>query len=113
MEACELLRNLTSVKSESSWNVTYQDLYYKAKRPITRDACVRFYHVLKPLHLEMDVSGIGLEACLLQVREGINCGHDEPPGNITLHPFTFAIKSLPNVEWQCSNIEREAGGILH
>ena len=46
------------------------------------------------------------------MREGINSKHDEGSDNVTLHPFTFASKSLYGAEWWYSNIEREALGIL-
>ena len=65
------------------------------------------------IYLEMDASGIGLGAGLLHMIEGMNCGHDEGPHNVTLHPFAFASKSLSTKEWQYSNIDKEALGILH
>ena len=71
-----------------------QNLYDKAKRLITRDACMKFFDALKPLYLEMDVSGIGLRAVLLQMSEGMNCLYGEVPDNVTLHPIAFASKSI-------------------
>ena len=68
-EVCELL-----IKAEWSWNGTNQNLYDKAKRMITRDACMKFYDALKPLYLETDASGIGIGDGLLQMTEGMNCG---------------------------------------
>ena len=44
---------------------------------------------------------------------GIKCGKDEVPGNMELHTVTFTSKSLSSMEWQYSNIECEALGILH
>ena len=49
----------------------------------------------------------------MQVRDGMNSGHDKEPGNITLCPTTFASKNLLSSEWCYSNIECEALGILH
>ena len=37
--------------------------------------------MLIPWYLKMDTSGIGPEAGLLQVMEGMNCGYDEVPDN--------------------------------
>ena len=55
---CEQPRKLTSVKSEQLWNRTYQDLYDKAKRLITKDAYMKFYDTSKPLYIEIDASGV-------------------------------------------------------
>ena len=74
---------------------------------------MKFYDTSKPLYLEMDVSGMGLGACLLQIRESMNCGHDEVLDNATLCLIAFACKSLSSMQWWYSNIEREALGILH
>ena len=60
-----VLRKLTSVRSEWLWNGTYQDLYDKAKKLITKHACMKFYDSLKPLYFGTDASGIGLGASLL------------------------------------------------
>ena len=64
---CEPLRKLTSAKVEQSLNGAYQVLYDKAKRLMTRDACMKFYDALKLLYLEMDASGVGLGASILQM----------------------------------------------
>ena len=64
------------------------------------------------------VSGDGCDWCwsdagLLQMQEAINCSHDQFPDNMALYPNAFASKSLSCREWEYSNIEREALGILH
>ena len=89
----------------------YQDVYNKAKKIITKDACMKFYNALKPFYLETDASGIGLGTCLLQVREGLNCGCDKVPDIATLCLIAFTSKSPSSVEWQYSNIEWKALGI--
>ena len=61
-----------------------QDLYKIAKKLNTKDACMKFYNVLRTLYLEMETSGMGLGAGLLQVTEGMNSGHDEVPDNVIL-----------------------------
>ena len=85
----------------------YQDLYDKANKIIAKDTCMKFYDVLKSLYLKMDRVG------LLQVRGGMNCGHDEVPDNAILLLTVLANKGLSSVEWWYSNIEWEALGILH
>ena len=52
---------------------------------------MKFYDVLKALYLEIDASGIGLGASLLQMTEGINCGCDEVADNVTLCLIAFAL----------------------
>ena len=59
---------------------------------------MKFYNALKPLYPGMDASSVGPEACLLQMREGMNCRHDEVPDNMTLHPIAFAHKILFSME---------------
>ena len=44
------------------------------------------YDAFRPLYLKNDASGAILGAGLLQVTEGMNSGHDEVPGNVTLQP---------------------------
>ena len=112
-EVCKALRRLTLVKVEWSWNRTYQDLYDNAKKLITKDARMKFYDASKPLNLEMDASGVGLGAGLLQLQEDMNCVHDEVPNNMALHPVAFASGSVSSAEQWYSNIEREVLGILH
>ena len=50
---------------------------------------------------------------LLQVRDSMNCGHDEVPDNPTLCPIAFASESLSSTEWHYSNKECEALEIIH
>ena len=59
-----------------------------------KDACMKVCDVSRPLYLEKDASGVSLGAGLLQVREGINCGHDEVPDNLTLGSTASANKCL-------------------
>ena len=80
------------------WNGLYQDLYNKAKRLITKNACMKFYDASKPLHLQTDASGIDLGASLMQMWEGMNCRCEEVPNNVALHSVVFASKSLSSVK---------------
>ena len=71
-----------------------------------------FYDVARSLYLETDASSISLEAGLLQVKDGMNCGHNEKPDNAILQLIAFASKRLLSAEWHSSNIECEGLGIL-
>ena len=60
----------------------------------THHVCMKFYNVLRPLYLEIDASGIGLGTGFLQVKDGMNCGHNEIPGNAKLQSAAFTRKTL-------------------
>ena len=108
-EVFQLLRKLASVKADWSWDGTYYDLYDKAKRLITMDACMKFYDTSKPFYIETDASGTGLGASLLQMSEDVNCRHDEV---MDICPIAFARKILSSMEWWYSDIEMEKPSIL-
>ena len=57
-DICESLRQLTSSKTEWTWNATYQKVFDKAKSIITKDVCMKFYDETQPLYLETDTYGI-------------------------------------------------------
>ena len=74
---------------------------------------MKFYEVVGPPYLETNAFSIGLGARLLQVSNGMNCGHDKIPDNAILCPIAFASKSLSSVEWHYSNTECKAFRIIH
>ena len=78
------------------WNV--QRLTWQGQMLITKYVCVKFYDAAYPLYLVTDAPSISLVAGFLQVREGINCGCDKIPDNVTLCPIAFAIKSPSSME---------------
>ena len=110
---CYTLRQLTSVKTECTWNAAYKKLFDKEKSIIKEDVYMKFYDETKPLYLETDVSGVGLGASLLQTRSSTSWLRDTVPYNSILRPIAFASKSLSSTEKKYSNIEREVLGILH
>ena len=74
---------------------------------------MKFYNKTKSLYLEMDASGIGLGATLVQTRDGTTCPEEIVPDNTILRPIAFASKNLTSAEQRYSNIKREDLGILH
>ena len=106
------LRQLSSVKTEWTWNATYQKLFERAKSIIKAETCMTFYDGTKPPYLETDASVVGLGDTLLQTRNGTGCPRDTAPDNNILHPIAFASKSLSSAEKRYSSIEREALDIL-
>ena len=113
LEACKLLRKLTSSKVTWMWTASHQQLFNKAKSLIKVEMCMKFYDDTKPFYLKTDASGVSLGAALLQLRDNTNCPKDTAPDNTILCPIAFASKSLTDAEWRYSNIECKALGILH
>ena len=74
---------------------------------------MKFYDLARPLYLETDASIISLGTGLLQLKDGMSCGHDEVPDNAVLWPITYTRKSLSSLEWHYSNIKCMALRILH
>ena len=70
----------------------------KVRALIRKDACMKFYNERQLLDLEIDVSDDGLGQGLLQLREGINCPHDEAPDNTAQSTTVFTSKSLSTDE---------------
>ena len=66
---------------------------------------MKFYDDNKLLYLEIDASGIGLGAALLQLRDNTSCQ--------ILCPIVFVSKSLMGAEHRYSNIECEGLSRLH
>ena len=102
-EFCRLLWKLTLIKAEWLWKKMYQDLCDMAKKTVKQVACMRFYFTSKALYLEVDASGIGLRDRLLQVGEGMNCGHVVVPDNAALHQTSFICRILSSAELWYNN----------
>ena len=93
VEVCEPLWKLTSSKATWTWNISYQQLFEKAKSLIKVDVCMKFCNNTKLLYLETDASGVGLQAALLQLCDN-TCQKDRVPDNVILCPIAFASKSF-------------------
>ena len=103
-EVCEPLRKVTSVKADWKWNKMYKDLYDKAQKIIKTDKCMKCCNISRCLYLETGALGVSLGARLVQVRAGMNCGHDEISDNATLHLIAFTSKILLSTKQHYSNI---------
>ena len=80
----EPLQKLASNRLVRTWNASYQGIYDKTKSLLKVNACMKFNNETKPLYLETDASGIGLNAALLQTRDGMKCPKDSTPDNTIL-----------------------------
>ena len=105
MDVCNPLHKLTSSRTVWMWNASYQQLFSKAKLLIKVGVCMKFYDDTKPLYLETDASGVGLEAALLQLHNNTTCQKGMAPDSTILWPIAFANKSLTGAEWRYSNIK--------
>ena len=106
-EVCEPLRKLTSSKCFWTWNDTYQCPYDGTKTIIKKNATMAFYNEKEQLYLETDVSGVGLGAGLLQVRDDMQFSRNEVPDNAVLWPVAFMTKGITSTKTCYSNIEKE------
>ena len=112
VDICKSLRKLTSAKTEWAWNATCQKILNKAKSVIKEDAYINFYDETKPLFLEMEASGVGVGAALLQTRSGNSCPRDKVPATGHTDPWHLWARACEAWE-RYSNIEREVVGILY
>ena len=85
------LRGLLKTDVEYSWNATYQVAFDKLKSLVCEDTTLRYFNTKKPVTIQVDASGKGLGATLIQ-----NDG-----------PVTFASKALTPTEQRYANNERE------
>ena len=87
----ETLRGLLKTDVEYSWNATYQVAFDKLKSLVCEDTTLRYFNTKKPVTIQVDASGKGLGATLIQ---------DDGP-------VTFASKALTPTEQCYANNERE------
>ena len=59
---------------------------------------MKFYDETKPLYTEMDDSGVGLGAALLQTRSTTSHPRYETQDNNILRPIAFVSKNLSHME---------------
>ena len=85
------LRGLLKTDVEYSWNATYQVTFDKLKSLVCEDTTLRYFNTKKPVTIQVDASGKGLGAALIQ---------DDGP-------VAFASKALTPTEQHYANNERE------
>ena len=72
------LQELLKKDSEFKWNTSYQETFDRIKELVCKDMTLCYFNIGKPVTIQVDASGKGLRAALLQ--EG--------------HPVAFASKAL-------------------
>ena len=85
------LRGLLKADVEYSWNATYQVAFDKLKSVVCEDTTLRYFNTKKPVTIQVDASGKGLGATVIQ---------DDGP-------VAFASKALTPTEQCYANNERE------
>ena len=62
-------------RMDMEWHVPQP--IWQSKENSQKDAYLKFHDTSRPLHLEIEASDVSLGARLLQIRDGMNCGHDK------------------------------------
>ena len=60
------LRGLLKTDVENSWNTTYQVAFHKLKSLVCEDTTLRYFNTKKPETIQVNTSGKGLGATLIQ-----------------------------------------------
>ena len=118
----ELPRKLFAFTHKGMWTIVKSDIIKmwldleqnvsKLTWQSQKNVIMAFYIAQQP-YWGINVIAVSLDTSLLQVRDGMWFPRNERPDNAALWPIVFASKSLAGMETCCSNIEREALGILH
>ena len=61
-----ILRGLPKSDVEYCWNATYQVAFNKLKSLVCKDTILRYFNTKKPVTIQVDASGKGLGAALIQ-----------------------------------------------
>ena len=113
------LQGLIKKDSEYLWTGTHEQAFQKLKSAVCESTLLSYYDKSKPIFIEVDASGQGLGAVLLQgnVSNEELKNASQTDGKYLkfrnkLKPIAFASKSLSEVEQRYSNIERELLGVV-
>ena len=113
------LQTLVKKNSEYVWTPTHDRAFQDIKEAIYQETLLSYFDKNLPVFIEVDASGHGLGACLLQgnieEQELVNASKTESKFlefRNRLHPIAFASKSLSEAETRYSNIERELLGVV-
>ena len=110
------------VKKDSDyvWIPTHDRAFQDIKGAICNETLLAYFDRSKPVFIEVDASGHGLGAALLQGNiekfeldnASPNRGQVLEEFRYRLQPIAFASKSLSEAETRYSNIERELLGVV-
>ena len=113
------LQTLVKKNSEYVWTPTHDRAFQDIKDAICHETLLAYFDKNLPVFIEVDASGHGLGACLLQgnIEEQELISASQTEGKFLefrnrLHPIAFASKSLSEAETRYSNIERELLGVV-
>ena len=106
--------------SEYLWTGTHEQAFQIIKNAVCESTLLSYYDKTKPIFIEVDASGQGLGAVLLQgsvsseelKQASQNRWQNISSLEINSKPIAFASKSLSEAEQRYSNIERELLGVV-
>ena len=113
------LQGLIKKDAEYIWTGTHTNAFNTIKEAICQETLLAYYDKDRPVFIEVDASGQGLGAVLLQgnILEDELSTSPQTEGRYLsfrnrLKPIAFASKSLSDAETRYSNIERELLGVV-
>ena len=113
------LQSLIKKDTDYVWTANHTNAFNNIKQAICEETLLAYYDKDKPVFIEVDASGQGLGAVLLQgnILEDELESSSETEGRFLsfrsrLKPIAFASKSLSDAETRYSNIERELLGVV-
>ena len=105
--------------SEYIWTGTHEQPFQRIKSAVCESTLLSYYDKTKPIFIEVDASGQGLGAVLLQgnvsseeLKQASQTDGKYLKFRNKLKPIAFASKSLLEAEQRYSNIERELLGVV-
>ena len=108
------LQSLVKKDSEYLWTGTHEQAFQRIKSAVCESTLLSYYDKTKPIFIEVDASGQGLGAVLLQgsvsseeLKQASQTDGKYLKFRNKLKPIAFASKSLSEAEQRYSNIERE------
>ena len=113
------LQGLVKKDSEYLWTGTHEQAFQRIKSAVCESTLLSYYDKTKPIFIEVDASGQGLGAVLLQgsvsseeLKQASQTDGKYLKFRNKLKPIAFASKSLSEAEQRYSNIERELLGVV-
>jgi len=105
------LRDLLKKDVPFIWTFHHQKAFNALKAELSSPKILRYFDSQKPVVLEVDASGYGLGAALLQLGECV-VNDDLVTDTENLQPVAYASKGLSEAEQRYANIEREMLAVL-